>query len=165
MERKSLQVRLGPAGVEVRLPLWASVRDPNTRKIVEQHLAQAAKDAPRQPNPTVPITKNGFCTEVMAWAIRLGVAPNRVQVRRMSSRWGSCTSRGNITFSHRVLEMPTVLRDYLICHELTHLRVLNHGPEFKCLMSLIMPDWKRREQQLGGWVARQELQAMLRRRS
>ena len=165
MERQSLQVRLGPDGVEVRLPLWVSVRDPGTRRVVEEQLAHAAQDAPREPDPAAPLTRKALQADVMSWASLVGVAPNRTQVRRMSSRWGSCTSKGNVTFSNKVLEMPATLRDYLICHELVHLRVLNHGPEFQRLMATVMPDWRKREKWLAGWVARRELRAMSRGRS
>ena len=163
MERRSVALSVGPAGVEVRLPYGVSARSPELRRFVAEQLAKAAATAPDDPDPARPLSRQQLCLEVAAWAARLGVSPNRTQVRAMTSRWGSCTSRGNLTFSRRTLEMPSSLRDYLICHELTHLRELNHGPEFRRLMSAAMADWKRREKALCGWVARQELAALRRR--
>lgn len=160
MDRKSLAVSLGPSGVEVRLPKWASVRDPRVREAVAQHLTRAARLVPPEADPPRPLTRAELRSEALSWARKLGVEPRRVQVRAMSSRWGSCTSRGNITLSDRILQMPRLLREYLICHELAHLRYLDHGSDFRHLMSRVMPDWKLREEWLVGWIARRELQAL-----
>ena len=164
MQRQSLAVRLGPAGVEVRLPQWASSRDPRVREAIFQHLARAAKLVPPESDPARPITRAQLQKETLDQAARLSVAPNRVQVRAMSSRWGSCTSLGNITFSDRILHMPSLLREYLICHELLHLKELNHGPQFRRLLDQCVPDWKLREEWLVGWVAQKELQVLKARR-
>ena len=164
MDRKSLAVRLGPAGVEVRLPRWASSRDPRVREAVMQHLTQAAKLVPPELDPARPLTRAELQAEALAWADRLSVAPKRIQVRTMASRWGSCTSLGNVTFSDRILHMPKLLREYLICHELLHLRVLNHGPQFRRLLEDCLSDWKLREEWLVGWVARREIESLRARR-
>lgn len=160
MDRKSLAVRLGPAGTEVRLPLWASTRDPRVHDAVMQHLARAAKLVPPELDPPRPLTRAELQGEAESWAARLGVTPKRIQVRVLSSRWGSCTSLGNVTFSDRILQMPKLLRDYLICHELLHLKVLNHGPQFRRLLEDSLSDWKLREEWLVGWVARRELDTL-----
>ena len=162
MERKSLAVIMGPAGVEVRMPRWARLRDPKLRQIVVEQLERAAAHAPQDPDPPRPLSREQFTAEAAAWAARLGVQPHRVQVRSMTSRWGSCSSKGNVTFSESTLYMPALLRHYLICHEFNHLRVLNHGPDFRRLMSEAMPDWQKREKALGGWVARRELAGLRR---
>jgi predicted metal-dependent hydrolase len=164
MDRKSLAVSIGPSGVEVRLPQWASVRDPRVREAISQHLTRAARLVPPEPDPPRPLTREELRQETEECARRLQVEPKRLQVRTMSTRWGSCTSRGNVTLSDRILQMTRLLREYLICHELAHLRVLNHGPEFRQLMAQVMPDWKLREEWLVGWIARRELQAMTSRR-
>ncbi|MHB0875572.1 MAG: M48 metallopeptidase family protein [Anaerolineae bacterium] len=164
MERKSISVIMGPGGVEVRMPRWARLRDPKLRQIVVEQLEKAAAGGPTEADPPRPLSREQFDAEAAAWAARLGVRPHRVQVRSMTSRWGSCSSNGNVTFSDRTFTMPASLRQYLICHEFVHLRVLNHGPEFRHLMDDAMPDWKERERALGGWVARVEL-ASLRRRA
>lgn len=163
MDRKSLSVVMGPAGIEVRMPRWARLRDPKLRQIVIEQLERAAASAPQDADPPLPLTREQFAAEATAWAARLGVRPHRVQLRAMTSRWGSCSSNGNITFSDRVLSMPAPLRHYLLCHELCHLRVLNHGPDFRRLMDAAMPDWRKRQKALGGWVARKELADLLHR--
>lgn len=163
MERKSVALRIGPAGVEVRLPLGVSARSAEIKRVVATQLSKAARLAPTDPEPTRALAKAELMREVDEWTVRLGVAPRRTQVRRMSSRWGSCTSLGNVTLSERILRMPLSLRDYLICHEITHLHELSHGSGFQRLMSAAMPDWRKREKELCGWVARQELAVLSRR--
>lgn len=158
MDRKSVAITIGPGGVEVRLPYWLSTRHPSLAAMVRRRLTQVARDAP--PFPDRPLAREQLQLEARRWAAVLGVRPNRIQVRQMVSRWGSCSSRGNVTFSELILEMPLPLREYLICHELAHLRVLNHGPAFRRLMDSAIPDWKQRERWLAGWVASRELAAL-----
>ena len=88
MERKSLAVRLGPSGVEVRLPRWASTRDPRIREAIMEHLTRAAKLVPPEPDPPSPLTRDELQAEAEVWAARLGVTPKRIQVRNMATRWG-----------------------------------------------------------------------------
>jgi len=160
MNRKSVAINIGPAGVEVRLPEWASTRDPQLREDIAKHLARLAQALPPHLATSQPLDRAALAQEVAAWAERLQVQPARIQVRHLSTRWGSCTSRGNLTFSDRILDMPDPLRQYLICHELIHLRVLNHGPQFRRLLTQAMPDWKQRQEWLASWVARGELAAL-----
>lgn len=71
-----------------------------------------------------------------------GVAYPTLRVRRMKTRWGSCTGRGAITLNTRLVELPVDLIDYVILHELCHLREMNHGPRFYALLESICPAWK-----------------------
>ncbi|MCB9450309.1 MAG: M48 family metallopeptidase [Anaerolineaceae bacterium] len=82
------------------------------------------------------------------WSVRIGVQPKRVQFRTMTRKWGSCSSKNNVTLNQRLTWLPPRLAEYIVCHELVHLRELNHGPQFKALMTTYMPDWKSREQEL-----------------
>jgi predicted metal-dependent hydrolase len=69
----------------------------------------------------------------------------------MQRKWGSCSSRDNITLNSSLTWLPPDLAEYVILHELVHLRVFNHGKEFKALMSQHMPDWKTREKALDAY--------------
>jgi predicted SprT family Zn-dependent metalloprotease len=75
---------------------------------------------------------------VRAW----GVAYPTLRVRRMKTRWGSCTGHGAITLNSRLVELPVDLIDYVILHELCHLREMNHGPRFYALLEGVCPTWK-----------------------
>jgi predicted metal-dependent hydrolase len=80
----------------------------------------------------------------------LGVRPGRVTVRDTTSRWGSCSRRGNLSFSWRLVLAPPRALEAVAVHELCHLRVFGHGPEFRRLLSAQLPDhatwraWLRR---------------------
>jgi len=69
---------------------------------------------------------------------------NRVAIRDQRRCWGSCSSKGNLNFSYKLLFLPPCLRDYIIVHELSHLRVLNHSASFWLVVSELMPDCLQR---------------------
>jgi predicted metal-dependent hydrolase len=71
-------------------------------------------------------------------------AYNRVAIRDQKRCWGSCSSKGNLNFSYKLLFLPACLRDYIIVHELCHLRVLNHSASFWKEVEVVMPDFKER---------------------
>ena len=86
------------------------------------------------------------------WLARLGEGPVKWSVRDMTTEWGSCTkARRTIRFNLRLAQMPPACVEYVVVHELTHLRVLNHGPEFKALMDARMPDWRDRRKALNAF--------------
>jgi len=64
-------------------------------------------------------------------------------VRKLSKRWGSCSAEGRILMNVDAIRLPLPCIDYLLVHELCHLRVPHHGPEFWRLLSSCMPDWER----------------------
>lgn len=68
-----------------------------------------------------------------------GFEYNRVAVKHNVSNWGSCSSKKNINLNLNLMRLPEDLRDYVILHELCHLRYLNHGPEFHALLESICP--------------------------
>jgi hypothetical protein len=83
-----------------------------------------------------------FRNRVKAWAVRIKVEPARIEVRRMSRKWASCSSRRCVCFAQMLLEEPVTFQDYVIVHELIHLRVPNHGKLFKSLLTAYLPHWK-----------------------
>lgn len=72
-----------------------------------------------------------------------GFTYKRVAIRNSSSRWGSCSQKGNLNFHYRLLELPPELADYIIVHELCHLAELNHSERFWSRVGEVVPDWKR----------------------
>ncbi len=67
---------------------------------------------------------------------------NRVSVKNMKSRWGSCSSKKNLSFHYRLLFLPMELADYVIVHELCHLREMNHSPQFWTLVGETIPTYR-----------------------
>lgn len=72
----------------------------------------------------------------------------RVSVRDQRSRWGACSSRRAITLNWRLVQMPPVVADYVICHELAHLEVPNHSRRFWRKVAAIYPEWRDAERWL-----------------
>jgi predicted metal-dependent hydrolase len=70
----------------------------------------------------------------------------------MEKRWGSCTSQGEIVLNTHLIKAPRECIDYVILHELAHLRHHHHGPEFWKTISLADPNWERKKQRLDAAV-------------
>ncbi len=73
-------------------------------------------------------------------AARLKLSPGRISVRDQKSRWGSCSSTGQLSFSWRLVLAPPHVLDYVAAHEVAHLAEMNHGPRFWALVRKTMPD-------------------------
>jgi len=68
-----------------------------------------------------------------------GFSWGRVAIRMNTSRWGSCSSKGNLNFDYRILFLPPYLQKYLVVHELCHLVEMNHSPRFWALVAQMVP--------------------------
>lgn len=79
------------------------------------------------------------------WSDRLKVEPRIVRVQRMTRKWGSCSTKGVITLADDLFKKDSGFQDFVIAHELLHLRVPNHGKVFKALMSLHVPAWRKHD--------------------
>ena len=85
----------------------------------------------------------------LAWAVKLRVNPRVIRVQDMRHKWGSCTSQGTVTLAHDLVDRSDEFQDYVIVHELLHLRYGNHGRVFKALMSAYVPNWRGLEPEAG----------------
>jgi hypothetical protein len=74
-----------------------------------------------------------FKKEVKEWAEEIGVEPDEIHVREMTKKWGSCSSRGRLTFSYALLNRDSDERSIAIVHELLHLRYPTHNKMFKSM--------------------------------
>jgi len=88
-------------------------------------------------------------TNVEKWRQIMGEAPVTWKIRNMKSQWGNCRARTRqLTFNLQLALVSDALKDYIIVHELSHLKVQNHGPLFKARESQFMPDWPLRQKAL-----------------
>lgn len=78
----------------------------------------------------------------------LGVTPTAVLIRNQQRRWASCASDGTLRFNWRALMVAPALLDYVVAHELAHLRVRNHNAEYWALVAQAVPDYRLRRQRL-----------------
>src|SRR6218665_1817425 len=81
----------------------------------------------------------------LAWAVKLRVNPRVIRVQDMRHKWGACTSQGTVTLAYDLVDSPDEFQDYVIVHELLHMRYANHGRVFKALMSAYVPGWQSME--------------------
>lgn len=89
-----------------------------------------------------------LAARVGALTRRAGTAPKAIAVRDLGFRWGSCGKHGVLLFNWKVLQLPVRLVDYVIVHELIHLRERSHGAEFWRAMERAVPDWEERREEL-----------------
>lgn len=75
-------------------------------------------------------------------------SPAHFVVRKLKSRWGSCTSKGKITINIELVKLDECFIEYVILHELCHLKYHNHGKEYYRLLEALMPDYKAIRKQL-----------------
>ncbi len=71
-----------------------------------------------------------------------------IQIRKMKSRWGSLSAKGRLTLNTDLVRAPKECIDYVVTHELCHLKHHNHSPAFYELLEKSMPDWKKRKHKL-----------------
>ena len=74
-----------------------------------------------------------------------------LKIRKMRSRWGSCSSSGVITLNAMLVQMPLECIDFVVTHELCHLWELNHSPRFYQLLNSVMPQWRLYEERVEQW--------------
>lgn len=79
---------------------------------------------------------------VPSWAERMAVAPGRIKVVNQRRRWASCSRDGNLRFNWRLSMMPPAILEYVIVHELAHLKAHDHSKRFWSVVQLALPDFK-----------------------
>ena len=89
-----------------------------------------------------------LATRAVEYAARLGTRPQRISVRDTKSRWGSCSQQGALSFCWRLIFAPDYVRDYVVAHEVAHLKEMNHSPRFWAQVKILSPDSARARQWL-----------------
>ncbi|MDF2572791.1 MAG: hypothetical protein K0R55_4395 [Sporomusa sp.] len=120
---------LKPGAVFVKLPAGNPAVNPDTmtEQIIKAWLVDQAGKL--------------FFDKTKQWATAIGVSPARITIKDQKTRWGSCSSLGNINYNWRIIMAPTQVADYLIIHELCHLLVPNHSARFWEQVSRFAPDY------------------------
>jgi hypothetical protein len=89
-----------------------------------------------------------FKMRVLEWAVKLQVPVKILSLRKMKTKWASCSNHGNLTFNSQLLAIERELGVYVIVHELLHLHVPNHGRLWKSLMTAYLGDYETLEERL-----------------
>ena len=158
-DRKTLAIYIRPGGlVEVRAPQRCPKRDidrfvSSKAKWIEEKRALMLARRQGAPDPALEKALRAKAKELLPrrvahFAGRMGVSPTQVKVTGAKARWGSCSSKGNLNFSWRLMLADEGAIDYVVVHELAHLREMNHSPRFWAVVEAAMPDYRQRRLQL-----------------
>ena len=96
--------------------------------------------------------KAAFKQRVHDWSEKLDVEVAWLGIRPMKRKWASCSTKGHVNFSTELLHKTSKFQDYVIVHELLHLRVPNHGKLFKSLMRAHLGEWEEVREEMSGKV-------------
>jgi predicted metal-dependent hydrolase len=135
------EVRIASTGEKPQVCLAADVfrvpqLDGDLRPTLEAHFARVARvELPARTWELAAVT---------------GVEVKHVTVRNQRSRWGSCSGTGTISLNWRLVQTPDLVRDYIIYHELMHLREMNHSDRFWARVEEVCPNWRDAER----WIKR-----------
>ena len=155
-DRKTLGLQVKDGRVIVRAP--RRVTQQQIERFVREHEdwiqnalnRQAAKQA-AHPEPTeaeraelIRRAKEILPQRTSFWAERMGLYPTKIRITSARRRFGSCSSEGHICYSWRLMQYPPEAIDYVVVHELAHLKHMNHSPAFHALVSKYLPDHKAR---------------------
>lgn len=92
--------------------------------------------------------KTLFTERLHLYEPQIGVQANTIRIKDQKTRWGSCSSKGNINLNWRLILAPQEVMDYVIIHELCHLKEMNHSKAFWDLVQTHCPDYKKHQQWL-----------------
>lgn len=159
--RKTLTLQITPEGrVIVRAPRRCSrsyidsfVRE--NAQWVERHLKKLREQTEMGDNLAHPplsdkdraryiaIARDIFTRKTEYYARIMGISYGRIAIREQKTRWGSCSSKGNLNFNWRLILAPEEVLDYVVVHELAHRREMNHSRAFYAVVESVLPDYRR----------------------
>lgn len=159
-ERRTLSVEISREGkVTVRAPLAMAQEEidafvASREDWIEKHLRALP---PPRPEPTPEETealrraaKSELPARVDYYAAIMGLKPTSVKITSAKRRFGSCSSRNGLCFSLYLMQYPSEAIDYVVVHELAHIRHKNHSAAFHALVARYLPDHKARRALLKG---------------
>ncbi|MBP8972304.1 MAG: M48 family metallopeptidase [Anaerolineae bacterium] len=115
---------------------------------VRQFIADALAGLPEPEYRPIALGPADVREMVTSWAGRLGVDVTRTQIRAMRTKWGSVSTAGTLTLADDLLRLPDDLIEYVVVHELLHLKFPNHRKGWRVSMGMYVPDWRERERRL-----------------
>ncbi|MBB5047655.1 hypothetical protein HNR60_002412 [Rhodopseudomonas rhenobacensis] len=133
----------------VRGTVWAETRDSGERILCvagePEHIDRRVHDFLKRE------ARRDLAKAAQHYADLLGVKVTRISIRDQSSRWGSCTSAGSLSFSWRLILAPPYVLDYLAAHEVGHLVEMNHSTKFWRVVGKVCPQMERAKKWLDGF--------------
>lgn len=157
-QSRCVRISIRPQGVLVTAPKWISQKE--IKRFVESRLEWIAQHVlkiqePKRSFREVESLREKTRDRVWDMLERVNTVYQhdfqRVFIRDTVSRWGSCSESGNLNFSVRAGLLPEHLLEYLVAHELSHLKEMNHSVRFWNLVAKAVPDYWSRRRALRGW--------------
>jgi len=119
--------------------LWVWVEDKNDTQSVKKAVDQWYRKRARA-------TLGRYLEKCYTVVLRHGVPEPLLVIRKMRARWGSCSNSGRITLNVKLVQVPVHCIEYVIMHELCHLKHNNHSKAFYSLLTRCQPDWRKRKE-------------------
>ena len=149
----NLRVKAPDGAVEVSAPFlmpeaavkrFVASRESWIREKQEQ-IVQRSADITREPSKEdLARLKEEIPQRIAEWESVTGLHPAGWRLRKMKSCWGTCnTKTGILTFNSRLAFKSPEFRNYVVLHEMAHLREASHGERFKAMLDLYMPEWRK----------------------
>lgn len=117
----------------------------------QDHLREIGADKPYTEEELLQMKKDAIKllpSRCEYYAPLMGVSYNRIAIKAQRSRWGSCSTKKNLNFNCLLMLCPEEIQDYVVVHELSHLKEMNHSPAFWAEVGKILPDYKKRRRWL-----------------
>lgn len=152
-ERKTICAQIRQGQLIVRAPRQASREDISRfllqhRKWIESHLAKAQQASIERKLTAEDLqalsdkAREVIAARVAYYAPRIGVTYGKITIRRQRTRWGSCSSRGDLSFNCLLILAPPEVLDSVVVHELCHRKEMNHSDRFYAEVLRVCPDYR-----------------------
>lgn len=162
-KRKTASIRINRDGtVTVRVPEFVDREDAvkfvkSKEKWILKHLKQIKEESQKDETEKLSdsrikelyrLAAKEIPEEVKRFSKLVGVDYGRITIRNQKTRWGSCSSKGNLNFNCLLMLAPKEIREYVIVHELCHRKQMNHSPAFWAEVERVMPDYREKRKWL-----------------
>ena len=158
--RKTVSISVDKSRITVKAPIGTDKE--TIEKILVKHTRWIQKNIEHQkkkeelyrqltPDEIKKIRKDAriyFAERTRYFADIMGLKYGRITITSAQKRFGSCSSKGNISYSYRLMLYPEAAREYVVVHELAHLKEMNHSKRFYDIVSGVLPDYKYRKRLL-----------------
>lgn len=161
MRRKTISLKIEKdLSLTVKAPLF--MKDGDIEKFIESHKSWIEKSSvkvterQRQEESITPEIRAEYIKKAKEYLPKatkyyadiMGLYPTSIRITDAKTRFGSCSPKNGICYSWRLMMYPKDAIDYVVVHELAHIRVKNHGRDFYALVEKFMPDYKERNKKL-----------------